>query len=115
MPSASQHVWDKYKELFETDTADDGPATAYLEAQGWKLRRDFCWTPREGFKKGDEILEKEKYALLFLIEEWDYGGVIYPEQEAESLDGMSRDDKFEPEFTDEQIEEMNKTLGNQGG
>ena len=42
----------------------------YLEAQGFVLGRDWCWRHPEN----REATEKEADAIIYLIEEWDFGG-----------------------------------------
>ncbi len=50
----------------------DGEATAYLRAQGYQLTPDFYWlkpTPDH------EPTEREADAIVYLIQEWDFGGI----------------------------------------
>lgn len=48
----------------------DAEAMAYLKAQGFRIGRDWCWRHPEN----RDLTEKEKDAILYLIEEWDFGG-----------------------------------------
>lgn len=49
----------------------DTQAIEYLESRGYKLTRDWCWlAPRR------EMIEREEDAIIYLIEEFDYGPVI---------------------------------------
>jgi hypothetical protein len=50
----------------------DRQAAEYLKRQGYVLHRDWHWTlptPEH------EMTGKEEDAVLYLIEEWDWGGV----------------------------------------
>lgn len=50
----------------------DHEAIACLELAGFKLGRDWCWR-----KEGDpDMTERETDAVLYLIEEWDFGGYV---------------------------------------
>lgn len=50
----------------------DAEAIEFLEGQGYILGRDAHWlSPRPGHKP----TEREADALLYLIEEWDFGGL----------------------------------------
>lgn len=51
----------------------DGKATRYLASRGWTLRRDWHWSPPQ---VGYEPDETERDAIIFLIEEWDFGGIL---------------------------------------
>ena len=51
----------------------DGAASDYLAARGFRLRRDWCWVLPEGRDDADET---EADAIIYLIEEWDYGGMV---------------------------------------
>lgn len=48
----------------------DDKAVKYLESKGYTLTDDFCWKKPS---KDHEVTVKEADAMLFLIEEWDYG------------------------------------------
>jgi hypothetical protein len=51
----------------------DCEAIGYLESRGFKLTHDWLWLgPRK------DLTCREQDALIYLIEEWDYGGVITP-------------------------------------
>lgn len=77
MPQASAALRDKIVARF--GSIDDGPVIRALEEAGYKPTNDFCWRLRPGLTSIDEIPEDEADLLFFLIEEWDYGGVITPE------------------------------------
>lgn len=51
----------------------DGQAMDYLEGQGYTLNKDYSWKlpgPHH------EVSEKEKDAIIYLIEEWDFDGIL---------------------------------------
>ena len=51
----------------------DSEAIAFLEGQGYYLRADWMWvlpTPEH------VVTEREEDAILYLIEEWDFGGTL---------------------------------------
>ena len=48
----------------------DAEAIECLEAGGWKLGRDYVWRHPDGKKP----TEREIDAVIYLIEEWDFGG-----------------------------------------
>ena len=51
----------------------DSQAMKFLEKQGYKLTRNWRWKlPSENHN----VTEKEKDAILYLIQEWDFGGTI---------------------------------------
>lgn len=51
----------------------DSQAINYLNYAGFTLRKDWCWTPPS---INHRLTEKEYDAVLYLIQEWDFGGVI---------------------------------------
>ena len=50
----------------------DAEAMNFLESRGYKLNRDWCWSPPE---PDHDPTVREVDALIYLIEEWDYGGL----------------------------------------
>ena len=52
----------------------DSEAIAFLEGQGYTLHRDWSWSAPE---PGQKPTERERDALLYLIQEWDFGGLRY--------------------------------------
>jgi len=77
MPQASDALRDKIVARF--GSLDDGPVIRALQEAGYKPTDDFCWHLRPGLASVEEIPEEEADLLFFLIEEWDFGGVIEPE------------------------------------
>ena len=51
----------------------DHQAMKYLEDQGYRLSRSWHWYAPS---KTHIPTEKEMDAILYLIEEWDFGGII---------------------------------------
>jgi hypothetical protein len=55
----------------------DQEAIAYLKAQGFKLTPQWFWLkPAPGHK----LTEREEDAIIYLIEEWDFGGAMSPSE-----------------------------------
>jgi hypothetical protein len=52
---------------------DDSTASLFLENAGYKIIRGWCW---ERPTPGQEPTEEEKSAIIYLILEWDYGGLL---------------------------------------
>lgn len=51
----------------------DQEAMAYLKAQGYSLTRGWGWLP----PSSDHVsTDREIDALRYLIEEWDFGGIV---------------------------------------
>lgn len=71
MPQASEEDRDRAEQLFGHRISDEGPI-AYLETRGWVLTGDYCW--RKPSKHYDPT-DSELFAISFLIDEWDYGGI----------------------------------------
>lgn len=72
MPQASDELRAKMISRFG-DIGDWGP-TKYLIQRGWHLQRDWKW-----YKPGHSaptMTDDEWDCALFLVEEWDYGGVV---------------------------------------
>ena len=74
MPQATQEHRDRWSERDETgrQIVDDAPACRFLEAAGYRLRHDWCWTAPT---PTHVPTAREADAILYLIEEWDYGGI----------------------------------------
>lgn len=51
----------------------DEEAIGYLRGRGFKLRRDWFWEkPTPDYELGDREID----AIRYLIEEWDFGGIV---------------------------------------
>lgn len=72
MPQASEEDRDRAEKLFGDRISDAGP-TEYLEKRGWVLTHEFTWRPPSPTHRASD---EERFAIWFLIEEWDYGGVV---------------------------------------
>lgn len=73
MPQASDELREIMFEMFG-NRIDDGGPQLYLLERGWKLTRGWRW-----FKRGQTLqsMPQDEYlCVCFLIDEWDYGGVI---------------------------------------
>lgn len=53
---------------------DNEPAEAFLRSRGFRLNSQWFWEHDE-VTSWDNLTEKEKSAIWFLVEEWDYGGL----------------------------------------
>ncbi len=51
----------------------DLQAMGVLLSRGYVLRRDFHWTPPT---PDHEVTDREEDAILYLIQEWDFGGLV---------------------------------------
>lgn len=67
MPQASDELRAKWP-------GGDSEACRYLEGRGYKLRSDWQWDVTD---VTDE-LERDVSAIQYLIDEWDYGGLVVP-------------------------------------
>lgn len=47
----------------------------YLENAGYKLTEKWMWLPKPGVKTLRDMTRDEFECLLFLMHEWDYGGL----------------------------------------
>ena len=75
MPQASDRLQRRMGELFGSDTGDEGPIK-FLETAGYTLNRDWTWVPKAGVKELWEMTQDELACLQFLVEEWDFGGLM---------------------------------------
>lgn len=66
MPQTTQERADRWPGM-------DREAIQYLESEGWVLTSQWEWSHK--CKSIDTLSEKEEDAILYLIEEWDFGGV----------------------------------------
>jgi hypothetical protein len=73
MPSTSQEMID-WMCNYHGVNIDDRVARAYLEQKGYALTKDWFWLPPIGVTLQNMPEEDYKH-VLYLIEEWDYGGL----------------------------------------
>lgn len=74
MPQASDALRDKMRDRFGSEVDESGPIR-FLEGAGYKLNRDWTWTPKDGVASLGEMTRDEFECLLFLVHEWDFGGL----------------------------------------
>lgn len=73
MPQASKEVANKMYEMFGSYSSDEGPMY-WLEKAGYKLTKDWTWK-KEGISSYDQMTQEEYDCLVFLVQEWDFGGL----------------------------------------
>lgn len=56
---------------------DSGPMR-FLTDAGYRLRGDFLWEAKPGVTSNSDMTEEEWDCLLFLVQEWDFGGLASP-------------------------------------
>lgn len=74
MPSASDELRDEMGRRFGDRISEYGPMK-YLEDRGFVLTKDWYWTPPAG-KNLNTISRDEFECILFLVHEWDFGGLV---------------------------------------
>lgn len=71
---------------------DDSNATAFLTDRGYKLTREWEWV----LPTPDHVpTEDEIDAINYMVEEWDYGGLIKSEDEPRERITITIDEKPE--------------------
>jgi hypothetical protein len=70
MPQASDEDRAQMQQWFGDGIDDHGPH-AYLESHGWTLLRGWLWQPPVPYHS---VSCYELACVMFLINEWDYGG-----------------------------------------
>lgn len=77
MPQTSPEVQDAIDQLLGPSNdreplMQDVSAVNFLKARGWVLTPQWCWKMPEGHEPtSDELL-----CVQYLIEEWDFGGIV---------------------------------------
>ena len=74
MPQAREELHVKMEAMFGDPISDTGPMK-FLTDAGYKLRRDWRWAPKEGVLNYKDMTSDEYDCMLFLVEEWDMGGL----------------------------------------
>lgn len=74
MPQASPELQEQMRQRFGDAISEEGP-TKYLQDAGYKLTRHWFWEPKPGITQYREMTCDEFDCLLFLVHEWDYGGL----------------------------------------
>lgn len=77
MPQASAELRQRMEERFGDPVSDSG-AIAYLTEAGYTLNRQWCWEPKPGVSNVGDMTREEFECLLFLVHEWDFGGLADP-------------------------------------
>ena len=73
MPQATEELRAEMKRLFGDPISDEGP-TKYLESHGYLLTPGWEWY-KPGVLDPSAMTEDEWLCLLFLVQEWDFGGL----------------------------------------
>lgn len=74
MPQASTELDKWVRDKF--GGIDDGPVSAFLEDEGFTLSREYEWH-KAGVTKWEQLTDDQQCAINFLIDEWDWGSIIY--------------------------------------
>lgn len=73
MPSSSDELRGKMFDRFGDRISETGPQQ-YLKDKGWVLNKD--WTYSKAGQDLDKIPQDELDCIIFLIQEWDFGGCV---------------------------------------
>lgn len=76
MPSTSQARHDRIVSIFGTDLDLDDRCQEYLSQRGFYLTRTWDWIPPPRINKLGDLTDEEFECVMYLIEEWDFGGVL---------------------------------------
>lgn len=72
MPTSSDEMRHLMSCWFGGNGIADGPPIAFLESRGYKLTPGWTWQPPVPHHT---VSQEEKKCIIFLIEEWDFGGL----------------------------------------
>lgn len=75
MPSADADLQQRMFDRFGSHTDEEGPIK-FLEDAGYKLTRQYLWEPKTGVTCLKDMTRDEFDCMLFLVHEWDYGGLV---------------------------------------
>jgi hypothetical protein len=76
MPTADEELRREWRHYDED--GGDRMAMRFLEDAGYRLRRDWQWTP----PKPDHLpTDREVSAVYYLVDEWDFGGIYFSGEE----------------------------------
>ena len=75
MPQATAELQQLMEKRFGDPVSDEGP-TKYLEDAGYVLTPTWLWTPKPGVTDLKGMTRDEFECLLFLVQEWDFGGLV---------------------------------------
>tara|TARA_Y100000815_G_scaffold147136_1_gene133103 strand:+ start:270 stop:554 length:285 start_codon:yes stop_codon:yes gene_type:complete len=76
MPQAAADLSDRINARF--GSIDDSGPMKFLTDAGYRLRRDFFWEAKPGVTSNSDMTDDEWECLLFLVQEWDFGGLASP-------------------------------------
>lgn len=74
VPSVSDELRELMKQRF--GSIDDGGPVKFLKDAGYELTDGHQWKPKPGISRIEKMTQEEFEAMLFLIDEWDYGGLL---------------------------------------
>ena len=75
MPQASDELRAQMKKRFGDPINDTGPME-FLKGAGYTLTPDWRWKAKAGVQLLRDMTRDEFECLLFLVQEWDFGGLI---------------------------------------
>lgn len=76
MPSGPPEWHEYWSKKGPIDDNGDANAVKYLESVGFRQTNKWTWVMPAPWKVWDDITDDEaRYAINYLIAEWDYGGV----------------------------------------
>ena len=78
MPQATEELRNLMKKRFGDPISEQGPIK-YLRDAGYKLTEHWEWEPKLGVSDLEGMSRDEFECLLFLVQEWDFGGLVLPE------------------------------------
>lgn len=73
MPQADDTLREKMFQRFGDHVDEAGPMQ-FLQDAGYTLSRDWTWS-KPGVTRTEEMTEGEYECLIFLVNEWDFGGL----------------------------------------
>lgn len=74
MPQASSELQQQMDKRFGNPISDAGPIK-FLENAGYVLTKGWLWKPKPSVTVTSQMTKDEFDCLLFLIQEWDFGGL----------------------------------------
>ena len=81
MPSADEDLKQRMVSRFG-DHSEVGPIN-FLEGKGYKLTKAWFWEPKPGVTSLGQMPRDEFECLLYLMHEWDFGGLVPKEKGSE--------------------------------
>lgn len=73
MPQASEELRAEMQRRFGSPVCDQGPMD-FLRKAGYSLNSDWTWS-KPGISELSQMSREEFECLLFLVHEWDFGGL----------------------------------------